>query len=121
MLTGRPLTTRQLTGPIQVPGKISDRDYHGAADAWCNKYKPHTTLCLVQFKDIPIDQMPKVYLATPKEIAEHHKKSANGRGETILYEYKEWTDRAVGAGTTDKIPEQWKFSADRIQELFLIS
>lgn len=97
---------------------MSDADYHAAAEAWCRKHKPHTIACLVQFKDVPIDKMPRVYLATPQEIANDLKKSANGRGETILYECKEWTPRAYGAGTIDKIPDEWLFSEVRISEMF---
>ncbi|MDF2653266.1 MAG: hypothetical protein K0Q73_9071, partial [Paenibacillus sp.] len=97
---------------------MSDANYHAAADAWCGRHKPHTIVCLVQFKDVPIDKMPRVYLATPQEIVNLLKKSANGRGETILYEYKEWTNRAFGAGTIDKIPDEWLFSELRISEMF---
>ncbi|TBL69837.1 hypothetical protein EYB31_34940 [Paenibacillus thalictri] len=98
---------------------MSDKNYYAAADAWCRKHKPRTIVCLVQFKDVPIEKMPRVYLAIPQDIADHLKKSANGRGETILYEYKEWTDRAFGAGTTDKIPDNWKFTENRIKEMYL--
>lgn len=98
---------------------ISNANYHAAADAWCNKHKARTVVCLVQFKDVGITEMPRVYLATPQEIAEHLKVSANGRGETILYEYKKWSDRAFGAGTIDKIPESWLFTTERITELFI--
>lgn len=96
---------------------MSDANYHAAADAWCRKHKPQTIVCLVQFKDVAITDMPRVYLATPQDIADHLKKSANGRGETILYEHKQWTDRAFGAGTIDQIPSEWKFSESRITEL----
>lgn len=98
---------------------MSNSDYHAAADAWYRKHNPGTIICLVQFKDIPINEMPKVYLATPKEIADHLKKSANGRGDTILYGYKQWTDRAAGKGTIDQIPNEWAFSKERIAEMFL--
>ena len=97
--------------------QMSDGNYYAAADAWCSKHKPHTIVCLVQFKNVPINEMPRVYLATPLEIASHLKKSANGRGETILYEFKQWTDRAFGAGTIDQIPAKWMFSESRISEL----
>lgn len=100
---------------------IKDAKYHSAADEWFLKHKPGTIVSLVQFKGVLIDQMPRVYLATPLEIVNHLKRSANGRGETILYEYKEWTAKAFGAGTIDAIPESWKFSEDRIKELLELS
>lgn len=98
---------------------MSDANYYAAADDWCRKHKPRTVVCLVQFKNVSIDKMPRMYLATPREIADHLNKSANGRGETILYEHKEWTHRAFGAGTIDKIPSAWEFTESRIAEMFV--
>jgi hypothetical protein len=49
------------------------------------------------------------------------KKAANGRGETVLREEHHWTDRAYGAGTIDKIPDDWTFAKKRIEELFDIT
>ena len=43
--------------------------------------------------------------------------SANGRGDTILYEHKVWSARARSAGCIDRIPESWRFSVKRIEEL----
>jgi hypothetical protein len=61
-------------------------DYHPAADAWLEKHTRKTALCLVQFKNVPVDSLPRMYLATPGEIAEWLKAAAGGRGDTILYE-----------------------------------
>ena len=94
-----------------------DTDYHGAADAWMKRYNKKTVLCFVQFKGVRIVELPRVYLATPKEVATHLKSTAKGRGGTILEEYKKWTSRAFGAGTEDKIPDSWVFSLERIEEL----
>ena len=62
--------------------------------------------------------MPRMYLAAPAEIAEVMNASAGGRGETILYEYHKWGPRAVGSGTIDRIPDEWKFTAERAQYMF---
>ena len=104
------LTQSQLT-------KIKNADYHGAADMWLAKHSKKTIFCLVQFKGVPVDALPRMYLATPLEIAERLKASAAGRGDTILYEEKKWTARAHAAGTTDAIPESWKFTIERLGEL----
>lgn len=64
---------------------IRQADYHGAADAWLAKHSRKTVICLVQFKDCPVDALPRMYLATPREIAEWLKAAAAGRGDTILY------------------------------------
>jgi len=96
---------------------LQNADYHGAIDKWLGKHTNKTVLCFVQFKDTSIDELPRMYLATPKEIAERLMKSAAGRGETILYEKHVWGTRAHGAGTTDEIPNEWQFTKKRIEEI----
>ncbi len=91
--------------------------YHEAVDKWFAKHHRGTIFCLVQFKDVQLDQLPRVYLATPEEIAQRMKDSAAGRGETILYENHTWSERAAGSGTIDKVPDAWKFSIERMQGL----
>ena len=92
--------------------------YHDAIQQWLNSHHHHTIFCLVQFKDTEADQMPRVYLASPHEIAERLNESAGGRGETILYENHRWGPHAAGAGTVDRIPDEWKLSADRLEMMF---
>lgn len=92
-------------------------NYHEAIDAWLARHKPRTVFCFVQFIDVPIDAMPRVYLATPAEVALQLKASAGGRGETMLMEKRVWTDRAKHGGKVDQIPESWKFSSSRIEQL----
>ena len=95
-------------------------DYHAAIDAWLAAHGSKTIFCLVQFRGVAFDQLPNVYLASPKEIAKQLHKTRNGQGGTILYEEKEWTSRAMAAGTTDAIPkEAWKFSAERVAKFFV--
>jgi hypothetical protein len=92
-------------------------DYHAAIKKWLEQHKPLTVLCFVQFCDTEVTQMPRLYLATPMEIADRLRATAKGRGGTILYEHREWTARAHGAGTVDEIPATWSFSLERIDEL----
>ena len=93
-------------------------DYHEAVSKWLEAHGNRTVFCLVQFKDTAIDQHPRVYIATPQEIAERLNASAGGRGETILYENHTWGPKAVGYGTTDRIPDEWKVSETRLREFF---
>jgi len=72
---------------------------------------------LVQFAGVPSDLLPRLYLATPKEMAQRMHETAKGRGDTILYENQQWTARAHGAGTVDKIPDDWRFTRERVEEL----
>lgn len=64
------------------------------------------------------DELPRMYLATPAEIAQRLKESAGGRGDTILYEHHVWSQRAAGPGTVDRIPEYWRLTATRIEEVW---
>ena len=93
-------------------------DYHEAIRKWLGSHHKKTIFCLVQFKGTEEDQMPRMYLASPAEIAEVMNASAGGRGETVLREYHQWGPRAAGSGTIDRIPEEWKFTAERAQDMF---
>ena len=90
-------------------------NYHAAIDHWLNKHSKKTIFCFVQFKGVAITELPRVYLASPMEIAEALHKTAKGRGGTILYERKVWTDKAQAAGTVDEIPPYWLFSVARVE------
>ncbi len=96
---------------------IKNADYHGAADKWLARHSNKTIFCLVQFKNTTVEMLPRMYLATPKEITEWLKNAAAGRGDTILYEKHVWSPRGYAAGTTDAIPEWWKFTEERLEEL----
>lgn len=96
---------------------IKNADYHGAAEKWLARHSTKTVFCLVQFKDTSVETLPRMYLATPKEIADWLKSAAAGRGDTILYEKHVWSQRGYAAGTTDSIPDSWKFGEDRLEEI----
>lgn len=94
------------------------RTYHEAADVWLNRHHKKTIFCLVQFKNTSGAQMPRMYLASPQEIAVVLCSEAGGRGDTILYEYHEWGPTAKAYGTTDKLPSEWIFTENRAKEMF---
>lgn len=96
---------------------IQNADYQGAVDAWLDKHSNKTVFCLVQFKEVPSDTLPRMYLASPAEIAKWLKSAAAGRGDTILYEDHTWTSRAQAAGTRDAIPDSWHFTIVRLQAI----
>lgn len=97
---------------------IRNAQYHLAIDTWLARHTRKTVFCFVQFKGVTDGELPRMYVATPEEIAQRLKESAAGRGETILYEDHTWTSRAAGAGTTDRIPESWRFTKERIDDVF---
>ena len=92
--------------------------YHKATKEWLDAHHKGTIFCLVQFEGTGPNEMPRVYLASPKEIADRMDASAGGRGDTILYEYHTWGPRAAGRGTTDQLPDKWRISAERLEEMF---
>jgi hypothetical protein len=96
---------------------LKDADYHGAIDAWLKRHGSRTVFCFVQFKGVALDQMPRTYLARPSEVARRMRETAGGRGDTILFEDHAWGARAAGAGTVERIPESWRFSVERLDEL----
>ena len=97
---------------------LKNRDYSKAADMWLSAHHKKTIFCLVQFAGTEPTEMPRIYFAPPNEIADRLKKSAGGRGDTILYENHTWGSRAVGKGTTDSIPQEWLVSKERLDYLF---
>ena len=96
---------------------LSNADYHAAVDTWLKKHSKKTVFCLVQLKGVSATELPRMYLATPREIASWLKTAAAGRGDTILYERHVWSSRAKAAGTTDVIPEEWRFTEARLKEV----
>lgn len=100
---------------------LKDANYHAAVETWLVRHKPRTVLCFVQFKGVPIDASPRVYLATPAEVGQRLRETAVGRGDTILYESHTWGPRAKAAGTAERIPESWRFSAARVDELLALA
>jgi Holliday junction resolvase-like predicted endonuclease len=93
-------------------------DYHDAIGPWLARHKARTVLCFVQFHNVALSELPRVYIATPQEVAERLRATANGRGDTILYEQHHWGPRAYAAGKTEEVPATWRFSPERIQQLF---
>lgn len=93
-------------------------DYHQAIQAWQEANdKKKIIFCLVQFQGINDNEMPRMYLATPAEIAQKMNASAGGRGDTILYEKHTRGPRAAGSGTIDSVPTEWAFTEQRIQDM----
>lgn len=93
-------------------------DYHDAINRWLARHKPRTVYCFVQFMGVTIKEMPRLYLATPHEVAFRLHETAAGRGDTILYEHHIWGHRAFATGKTEEIPSLWVFSEARIEALF---
>lgn len=97
--------------------KIKNADYHGAAEIWVLKHKPLTAMCFVQFQNVANDQIPRLYLAWPREVADRLKCAAGGRGDTILWEDYVRGPKAAGAGTREAIPAEWRLTRERVEQM----
>lgn len=95
---------------------LSNADYHGAIETWLRKHGEALIFCFVQFKDKGLSDMPDVYLAPASEVAAQMRASRGGLGDTILWVTKSWKS-GKGRGASDKIPDQWRFSKARIDQL----
>jgi hypothetical protein len=109
------LTQSYIKRAAEFSGKKAD--FHGAIELWLDHYGARTVCCLVQFLGVGLDELPRIYLATPKDVATKLRESAAGRGDSVLYEGNKWASPILGSETTECLPESWCFSQQRIQEL----
>jgi hypothetical protein len=92
------------------------RSYHQAADAWLRDQPKDVVFCLVTFSKLPSYNFPRCYLASAREIAKLHKSARGGVGHTTLYEDRT-PSRGIGKDHRYKIPDRWRFSLKRVNEL----
>ncbi|UWZ85978.1 PDDEXK-like family protein [Occallatibacter riparius] len=93
-------------------------DCLSAIDMWRAGYGSRTVVCLVQFEGAAIHELPRVYLASPEEIAANMREVVARTGRCTLLEMYEWT-AANGQRVVEMLPEKWHFSQDRVQEMLL--
>ena len=96
---------------------LKSANYHGAADAWLSRHRRGTVLCLVQFEGTSADEMPRMYLASPEDVAHRLRAAASGRGDSILFEKRTRGTKATGAGTEERIPDEWRLNEERVEQL----
>lgn len=108
------LTQSYMKKATKSSGKKAD--YHGAIDLWLRRHGSQTVFCLVQFSGLDIGQLPRMYLASAKEVAHVLLSMRDGNGDSVLCE--DWTySRGPFAGTVNRVPPHWKFSRSRIEDL----
>lgn len=91
-------------------------DCRTAIDFWADSQGSKTICCLVQFEDVAITQMPRIYLAYPAEIAAEMRLATERAACCGLMEQYEYTS-TEGKREFASLPSNWRFSPDRIQEL----
>ncbi len=90
---------------------------HRAIDMWLDKHDARMVCCLVQFLGVTIDQLPRIYLAAPCEIAQKLREALNRAGEAILWEERKWVSDGDDARILEKLPPDWFFSAERVRQM----
>ena len=109
------LAESYLQRAAQLSGKKSD--IHRAIGLWLDIHGERTVYCLVQFEGVALNQLPRIYLATPAEIARRMRDAAERTGEAVLFERYEWIAPDTGSIETAALPSNWLFSHERIEEL----
>lgn len=91
-------------------------DCRSAIDLWADSQGSKTICCLVQFEDVAITQMPRIYLAYPAEIAAEMRLAAERTASCGLVEQYEYSS-VDGKREFASLPSNWRFSPERIQDL----
>jgi hypothetical protein len=86
-------------------------NYIAAADMWLDRHNPRTSLCFINFRDVPLDGMPRVYLAWPAEVADKLKGARGGLGDTILF------DLPIRNSAKAVVSLEWLMTEERLKSL----
>jgi hypothetical protein len=92
-------------------------DVPHAIRMWLDTHGERTVYCLIQFDGVGLNQMPRIYLATPAEIARRMREAAERTGEPYLYEQYQWATEDSEMTSMEALPSSWLLSMERIQEL----
>lgn len=92
-------------------------DVPHAIRMWLDTHGERTVYCLVQFEGVRLDQLPRIYLATPADIARRMREIVDRKGQPVLYEQYDWTSPETGFTAFETLPSSWLFSMERIHEL----
>jgi hypothetical protein len=96
-----------------------ESDYHRAIDLWLADHNSRTC-CLVQFQAAELNIMPRLYLASAREVAERLHESTEQLGDSVLYEEGWISDSAHASHAMGSLPAAWRFSPARVGELLLL-
>jgi hypothetical protein len=91
---------------------FSFADYHRAIDLWFENQGSDVTCCLVQFEPVALNRMPRIYLASAREVAAelHDKADQLSRDEIGL----------MGMDVVHRLedmPSLWRFSQARLAQI----
>ena len=100
--------------------KGKQANYKGAIDMWLDHHGSRAVCCLVQFQSVSIGELPRIYLASPREIAQKLRDAADRLGSPTLYERYRWAPELDGPESMVELPEDWFFSEGRVEELLAV-
>jgi len=109
-----PLTSGYTRRVAEVSGMRMD--CRSMIDMWRAGFGSRTVCCLVQFEGVELHELPRMYVATPDEIAAAMHETTDRTGDCTLYERYDWMGRE-GLRVFESLPAQWHFSQARIQEM----
>ena len=95
--------------------KDSNGTYQQALEEWTARNSTFV-FCLVQFDSVKAGDMPRMYLATGREIAEELRTHWFGEVSLSLAEHRAPT-RGKNQGRTMTIPPSWRMTEERIREV----
>jgi hypothetical protein len=84
-------------------------NYKAAADRWLARHAKRTAMCFVNFRDAAIGDMPRIYLAWPKDVAKQLKFARGGLGDTVLW------DLPFRNAKRASVLKTWRLDEDRVQ------
>ena len=90
-------------------------NYLAAADKWLSFQRQDVVYAFVGFLNVPLGQAPRVYVASPPEIAAHLKLQCAGRGHGSLQE--DSPTFYPGSKYKDRVPVEWRYSTERIDSM----
>jgi hypothetical protein len=67
-----------------------------------------------------LDQMPRIYVASPPDVAARLRAARGGLGHTILWEDHQYGPKGAAAGTVERLPFEWRLTKDRMDQLVLV-
>jgi hypothetical protein len=87
-----------------------------ALDLWSKKHAAFI-FAFVQFQGVALGQMPRIYVATGREVHQHLKIGWFGRVSLTLIE-KYSPNRGKNKGKMQQGPDGWLLTNDRLEEIF---
>jgi hypothetical protein len=89
-------------------------NYLAAADMWLARHKSRTAMCFVNFRNLSLASMPRIYLAWPREVADKLKGARGGLGDTILF------DLPLSNSAKAVVSQEWIMTEERLRTLLEI-